>query len=58
MNPDCVGMDLDKMKEFIKWLEMFPFSRMILLHGTRTVERVTYEVKVLAYKYLLFVVCI
>jgi hypothetical protein len=58
MKPDLVGMDLDKMKDFIKWLEMFPFSRMILLHGTRIVELVTYEVKVLAYKYLFFVVCI
>jgi len=58
MNPDFVGMDLDKMKDFIKWLEMFPFSSMILFHGTRTVKPVTYEVKILAYKYHLFVVCV
>jgi len=51
-------MDLDKVKDFSKRLEMFSFSRIILLYGTRIVEPVTNEVEVLAYKHLLCVVCI
>lgn len=46
------------MKELIKWLEMFRFSRTTLLHGNRMVEPVTNKVKVPAYKYLICAVCI